>query len=133
MYKDIVSLPKISISNGFQEEYWLGHRMNHCSGKKNVEMRGNHVLCATKKIKAGDELFWDYNHHCFCRVCKKYELLLTQELPTIVKCSNCQERKRCFKMCDCCKKFMCSSCHNNFQIKFYYVLGFIIFMEFMGF
>jgi len=60
MYKDIVSLPKISISNGFQEEYWLGHRMNHCSGrKKNVETRGNHVLCATEKNKAGDELFWD--------------------------------------------------------------------------
>jgi hypothetical protein len=36
--------------------------MNHCSSrKKNVEMRGNHVLHTTKKIKAGDELFWDYN------------------------------------------------------------------------
>jgi len=97
MYKDIISLPKISINNGFQEEYWLGHRTNHCSGrKKNVEMRGNHVLCTTKKIKEGDELFWDYNHDCFCSVCKKYELLLTQELPTIVKCIDCQQTKRCF-------------------------------------
>ncbi len=60
MYKDIISLPKISINNGFQEDYWLGHRMNHCSGRtKNVETRGNHVLCATEKNKAGDELFWD--------------------------------------------------------------------------
>jgi len=52
MYKDIMSLPKISINNGFQEEYWLGHKMNHCSGrKKNVETRDNHVLHATKKSK----------------------------------------------------------------------------------
>jgi hypothetical protein len=37
MYKDLVSLPNISINNGFQEEYWLGHRMNHYSStKKNV-------------------------------------------------------------------------------------------------
>jgi hypothetical protein len=90
MCKDIMSLSKIYINNGFQEEYWLDHRMNHCSGrKKNVETRDNHVLHATKKIKAGDELFWDYNHDCFCRVCKKYKLLLTQELPTFAKCRNC--------------------------------------------
>jgi len=70
MYKDIVSLPKISINNGFQEEYWLGRRKNHSSGrKKNVETRGNHVLSTTKKIKA--ELFWDDNRDCFCSVCKK--------------------------------------------------------------
>jgi hypothetical protein len=32
--------------------------MNHCSGReKNVEMRGNHVLCATKKMKAGVNYF----------------------------------------------------------------------------
>jgi hypothetical protein len=82
MYKDIVSLPKISINNGFQKEYWLGHRMNHCSCRKiNVETRDNYILHATKKIKAGDELFWDYNHDCFCRVCKKHAFFLTQELP----------------------------------------------------
>jgi hypothetical protein len=52
MYKDIVSLTNNSKNNGFQEEYWLGHRINHCSGReKNVEMRGNYVLCTTKKIK----------------------------------------------------------------------------------
>jgi hypothetical protein len=119
MYKDIISLPKISINFGFQEEYWFGHRMNHCSGKKkNVETRGNHVLNATKKIKAGEEVFLDYNRDCFCRVCKKYELLLTQELPTFAKCSNCQERKRCFKMYEICKKFMCPSCYDYYQIKF---------------
>jgi len=57
MYKHLVSLPNISINNGFKEEYWLGHRMNHCSGKmKNVEIRDSYVLCTSKKIKAGDEL-----------------------------------------------------------------------------
>jgi hypothetical protein len=94
MYKDLVSLPNISINNGFQEEYWLGHRMNHCSGrKKNVETRDNYILHPTKKIRAGDELFWDYNHDCFCRVCKKDAFFLTQELSTFAKCSNCQRQK----------------------------------------
>jgi hypothetical protein len=52
MYKDLLSLPNISINDGFQEEYWLGHRMNHCSGKmKNVEIRDSYVLCASKKAK----------------------------------------------------------------------------------
>jgi len=50
MYKDLMSLPNVSINNGFQEEYWLGHRMIHCSGrKKNVETRDNYILHATKK------------------------------------------------------------------------------------
>ena len=50
MYKYLMSLPNKSINNGFEEEYWLGHRMNHCSGrKKNVETRANYILHATKK------------------------------------------------------------------------------------
>jgi hypothetical protein len=119
MYKDIVSLPNISINNGFQEEYWLGHRMNHCSGRmKNVETRDNYILHATKKIKAGDELFLDYNRDCFCRVCKKHAFFITQELPAFAKCSNCEGKKKCFKMCENCKNFMCPSCYNNCQIKF---------------
>jgi hypothetical protein len=118
MYKDLMRLPNISINNGFQEEYWLGHRMNHCSGKmKNVEIRDNYVLCASKKIKAGDELFWDYNRDCFCRVCKKDAFSLTQEISTFDKCSHCQIKKRCFRLCEKCKNFMCPSCYNNFQIK----------------
>jgi len=89
MYKYLVSLPNISINNGFQEEYWLGHRMNYCSGrKKNVETRDNYILHATKKIKAGDELFWDYNRDCFCRVFKKDAFFLTQEISTFDKCSH---------------------------------------------
>jgi len=72
MYKYLVSLPNISINNGFQEEYWLGHRMNYCSGrKKNVETRDNYILHATKKIKAGGELFWDYNMTVFAGFLKK--------------------------------------------------------------
>jgi hypothetical protein len=52
MYKDIMSLPMISINNGFQKEYWLGHRMNHCSCRKiNVETRDNYILHAPKKSK----------------------------------------------------------------------------------
>jgi hypothetical protein len=27
------------------------------------------MLHATKNIKAGEELFWDYNHDCFCKNC----------------------------------------------------------------
>jgi hypothetical protein len=89
-----MSLPNVSINNGFQEEYWLGHRMIHCSGrKKNVETRDNYIYTQPKKIKAGDELFWDYNRDCFCRVCKKHPFFLAQELSTFVKCRNCQGKK----------------------------------------
>jgi hypothetical protein len=50
MYKDLVSLPNTSINNGFQEEYWLGHRMNNGSSRKNnVETRDNYILHTTKK------------------------------------------------------------------------------------
>jgi hypothetical protein len=60
MYKDLVSLPNISINNGFQEEYWVGHRMNHYSStKKNIT-----------------------------------RLFFKQELSTILKCSNCQGKKK---------------------------------------
>ena len=117
-FKDIVGLHKISCDNSFQEEYWFGHRLNHCSDKrKNVEMRSNYLLCASTKIKAGDELFCDYNRDCFCKVCKNDRHLSMQDFPTIAKCINCQGKKRCFKMCDCCHHFMCSKCYDNFQIK----------------
>jgi hypothetical protein len=81
--------------------------MNHCSSrKKNVETRDNYIFHATKKIKAGDELFWDYNRDCFCRVCKKDAFFLTQELPAFVTCSNCQRKKSASKYV----KFVKSSC-----------------------
>jgi hypothetical protein len=49
---DIVSLPNKCSTQGINEEYWLGHRINHRSGKKkNVEIRAKMVVQATKKIK----------------------------------------------------------------------------------
>jgi hypothetical protein len=50
MFKVIESLPKNWKTNGFQEEYWLGHRINHGSGsRRNYEMKGNMLLHITKK------------------------------------------------------------------------------------
>jgi hypothetical protein len=117
-FRDILALPSNFKLNGFQEEYWFGHRINHGSGrKKNLEIMDVNVLRATKRIKAGDELFWDYNRDCFCRVCKKDAFFLTQKMPTSDKCSHCEINKRCYKVCDNCKNFMCPSCYNNFQIE----------------
>jgi hypothetical protein len=49
---DIVSLPNKCSTQGINEEYWLGHRINHRRGKKkNVEIRAKMVVQATKKIK----------------------------------------------------------------------------------
>jgi hypothetical protein len=43
MYKDIVSLPKNWKTNGFQEEYSLGHWINHGIGsRRNLEMKGKY-------------------------------------------------------------------------------------------
>jgi hypothetical protein len=62
IFGDILGLSKNFKTNGFQEEYWFGHRINHGSGrKKNLEIKGGNILRATKKIKSGEELFWDYN------------------------------------------------------------------------
>ena len=33
-FGDILALPSNFKPNGFQEEYWFGHRINHASGKK---------------------------------------------------------------------------------------------------
>jgi hypothetical protein len=117
-FGDILALPSNFKPNGFQEEYWFGHRINHASGKKNnLVITDVNVLRATKRIKAGDELFWDYNCDCFCRVCKKDAFFLTQEIPTSNKCSHCGVNKRCYKVCKTCKNFMCPKCYDNFQIK----------------
>jgi len=35
------------------------------------------VIHATKKFKATDELFWDYNCDCFCTICQKWEHLFS--------------------------------------------------------
>jgi hypothetical protein len=117
-FGDILALPSNFKPNGFQEEYWFGHRINHASGKRNnLVITDLNVLRATKTIKAGDELFWDYNRDCFCRVCRKDSFFLTQEISTYSKCSHCGESKRCYKVCETCSNFMCPKCYDNFQIK----------------
>jgi hypothetical protein len=117
-FGDILALPSNLKLSGFQEEYWFSHRINHGSGgKNNLEIKDVNVLQATKRIKAGDELFWDYNRDCFCRVCKEDTFFLTQEISTFDKCSHCQIKKRCYKLYKNCKNFMCPSCYDNYQIE----------------
>ncbi len=116
-FGDILALPSNFKPNGFQEEYWFGHRINHASGKRNnLVITDLNVLRATKTIKAGDELFWDYNRDCFCRVCRKETFFLTQEMSTFSKCSHCEESQKCYKVCKTCGNFMCPKCYDNFQI-----------------
>ena len=48
MFRDILGLSKHFKTNGFQEEYWLGHRINHGSGrKKDLEIKDSNILQAT--------------------------------------------------------------------------------------
>jgi hypothetical protein len=43
-FGDILALPNKFKTSGFQEEYWLGHRINHGSGgKNNLEIKGDNV------------------------------------------------------------------------------------------
>jgi len=43
-FGDILALPNKFKTSGFQEEYWLGHRINHGSGgKNNLEIKGVNV------------------------------------------------------------------------------------------
>jgi hypothetical protein len=35
-FREILALPSNFKPNGFQEEYWFGHRINHASGKKKI-------------------------------------------------------------------------------------------------
>jgi hypothetical protein len=45
MFEDILGLSKHFKTNSFQEEYWLGHRINHGSStKKNLEIKGGNIL-----------------------------------------------------------------------------------------
>jgi hypothetical protein len=39
-FGDILALPSNFKLNGFQEEYWFGHRINHASGKKKLKING---------------------------------------------------------------------------------------------
>jgi len=44
-FGDLLALPNNFKTSGFQEEYWLGHRINHGSGGKNyLEIKGVNVL-----------------------------------------------------------------------------------------
>jgi len=44
-FGDILALPNNFKTSGFQEEHWLGHRINHGSGgKNNLEIKGVNVL-----------------------------------------------------------------------------------------
>jgi len=44
-FGDILGLPNNFKTSGFQEEYWLGHRINHGSGgKKKMEIKGANML-----------------------------------------------------------------------------------------
>jgi hypothetical protein len=119
-FRDILALPNNFKTSGFQEEYWLGHRINHGSGgKNNLEIKGGNVLRATKTIKIGEELYWDYNHDCFCTNCNKWEHYYTDLGLQYKKCSKCQNYRESEKYCTRCKGYICIDCYDSFQINLF--------------
>ncbi len=86
-----------------------------------------------KKLKQEKKYFWITTVTVFAEFVKKYELLLTQELKNLRNVVIVKKEKGASK----CMKFVKSSCALVVMIisklNFNYVLGFIIFMEFMGF
>jgi hypothetical protein len=74
------------------------------------------VLQATKKIKNGEELYWDYNRDCFCMNCKKWQHYYTDSELEYKKCSKCQSRRESEKYCTRCKGYICVDCYGSFQI-----------------
>lgn len=116
-FKDIVGLPQEARKDGFHEEYWFGHRINHGSGsKKNLEIRGNFILRATKKIKVNQELFWDYNRDCYCENCKKLQHFYTNHKIEKQLCSKCKQQKISDKYCTDCNGSLCIDCYDRFQV-----------------
>ena len=74
------------------------------------------VLQATKKIKNGEELYWDYNRDCFCMNCKKWQHYYTDSELEYKKCSKCQSCRESEKYCSRCKGYICIDCYDSFQI-----------------
>lgn len=112
MYKDIVSIAKNYKTDGVQEEYWLGHRINHGTHyRKNLVILGNMALQAMRKIKVNEELFWDYNN---CPYSKNWNLLYTKNSSVTVHCMKCNLPSK--KYCKKCKKYMFIDCYDDSQI-----------------
>jgi hypothetical protein len=117
MHGDIVSLPTKCSNQGINEEYWLGHRINHGSRKKkNIEIRANMVMRATKKIKIGEELFCDYNRDVLCAGCNNLIQLISTDKYTNMRCIKCGIKKSVEKWCRSCNNYMCGDCYDSFQI-----------------
>jgi len=115
---DVLGLSKNFKTSGFQEEYWLGHRINHGSGgKNNLEIKNRTVFRATKKIKCGEELYWDYNRNCFCMNCNKWEHYFTECWIQVKKCCKCQNHRNSEKYCNRCNGYICVECYDSFQIE----------------
>jgi len=116
-FGDILALPNNFKLSSFQEEYWFGHRINHgCGGKNNLEIKDVNVLQATKRIKNGEELYWDYNRDCFCMNCKKWQHYITDLELEYKKCSKYQSHRESEKYCTRCKGYICVDCYDSFQI-----------------
>jgi hypothetical protein len=116
-FGDILALPNNFKLSGFQEEYWFSHRINHGSGgKNNLEIKDVNVLRATKRIKNGEELYWDYNRNCFCTNFKKWQHYYTDSELEYKKCSKCQSCRESEKYCSRCKGYICIDCYDSFQI-----------------
>jgi hypothetical protein len=106
--------------------YFLAHLIQHLNeDDANTASYGDYMIVATRDIEIGDELFMDYRRPIYCKTCanpksssKKRELRIKR---TIDSCSNgnCINTD-IIRECGGCKKLLCKSCYDAFQISVHF-------------
>lgn len=119
MYGELMGIPMENDFKGIHEEYWLGHRINHGSGKNvNARINANFTITAIRNINVGEEIFIDYNRDVYCSKCKKQKLFedISRTSKEKLKCVNCDLMEESIKICPKCQGRLCLKCYDAVQI-----------------
>jgi hypothetical protein len=119
MHGNVVGLPSVYEFKGIHEEYWLGHRINHGSGRKaNVRIKSNLIIIALRDIEIGEELLVDYNRDVFCVKCNKEKHFgdIPRTAQVSIHCINCGIFENSYKDCPKCQGRICQKCYDEAQV-----------------
>ena len=119
MHGNVVGLPSGYEFKGIHEEYWLGHRINHGSGRKaNVRIKSNLIIIALRDIEIGEELLVDYNRDVFCVKCNKEKHFgdIPRAAQVSIYCINCGIFENSYKDCPKCQGRICQKCYDEAQV-----------------
>lgn len=102
--------------NGIMEEYWLAHRIQHGSGNlENVIVKKDFTVIAKRRIKKGEELFFDYRRPIICPNCKEEQDYLSCDSNDMENCVFCF-KSGFGKKCIFCGRFICKKHYDETQI-----------------